>query len=165
VCFPLVRHGKRIKQKIKDTQTDRLPCGGGFEYLHRGPASRRRRRKEKSRIWDSKIWSRVPRDSDPRMTALARTSSNCKWQTRPLVRESVPHQQTRNCLINKNLVVSPRWVFYSKTDWPTDRRSKHNFDFDFDTDRNIDIHKCDFIIQKHIKLRGTHRQRGRSSRN
>jgi hypothetical protein len=24
---------------------------------------------------------------------------------------------------NKNLVVSPRWVLYSKLDWPTDRRS------------------------------------------
>jgi hypothetical protein len=24
---------------------------------------------------------------------------------------------------NKNVVVSPRWVLYSKTDWPTDRRS------------------------------------------
>jgi hypothetical protein len=24
---------------------------------------------------------------------------------------------------NKSLVVSPRWVLYSKTDWPTDRRS------------------------------------------
>jgi hypothetical protein len=24
---------------------------------------------------------------------------------------------------NINLVVSPRWVLYSKTDWPTDRRS------------------------------------------
>jgi hypothetical protein len=28
----------------------RNPCGGGFEYLHRDPASRRRRRKGKSRI-------------------------------------------------------------------------------------------------------------------
>jgi hypothetical protein len=27
-----------------------LPCGGGVEYLHRNPASRRRRRKGKSRI-------------------------------------------------------------------------------------------------------------------
>jgi hypothetical protein len=45
-----------------------------------------------------KIWPRVPRDSDPRMTALARASSNCKRQTPPLVRESAPHQQTRNCL-------------------------------------------------------------------
>jgi hypothetical protein len=62
----------------------RTPCGGGFEYLHRSPASRRRRRKGNpvpggitvppcywgdintgtwpsrfgdSRIWDSKIWS------------------------------------------------------------------------------------------------------------
>jgi hypothetical protein len=47
---------------------------------------------------DSKIWSRVLRNSYPRMTALARTSSNCKRQTRSLVRESAPHQQTSNCL-------------------------------------------------------------------
>jgi hypothetical protein len=55
-------------------------------------------RLRESQIWDSKIGSRVPRDSDPRMTALARISSNCKRQTRSLVRESAPHQQTRNCL-------------------------------------------------------------------
>jgi hypothetical protein len=66
-----------------------IPCGGVVEYLHRSPASRRRRRKGKSRIWDSKIWSRVPRDSDPRMTALTRTSSNCK---RPVLSsERAPH--------------------------------------------------------------------------
>jgi hypothetical protein len=51
-----------------------------------------------SRIWESKIWSWVPRDSDPRMTALARTSSNCTRKTRHLVREGAPHKQTRNCL-------------------------------------------------------------------
>jgi hypothetical protein len=45
-----------------------------------------------SRIWDSKIWPRVLRVSDPKMTALARASSNC-----PLVREGAPNQQTRNC--------------------------------------------------------------------
>jgi hypothetical protein len=44
------------------------------------------------------IWLRVLQDSGPRMTALARASSNCKRQTHPLVRESVPHQQTRNTL-------------------------------------------------------------------
>jgi hypothetical protein len=75
-----------------------MPCGGGVEYLHRSPASRRRRQKGNSRIWDSKIWSRVPRDSDLRMTALARSSSNCKRQIRPLVREITPHQQNLNCL-------------------------------------------------------------------
>jgi hypothetical protein len=75
-----------------------FPCGGGVEYLHRDPANRRRRRKGKSRIWDSKIWSRVQRDSDPIMTALAKASSNCKRQIRPLVRENAPHQQIRNCL-------------------------------------------------------------------
>jgi hypothetical protein len=34
----------------------------------------RRRRKEKSQIRDSKIWSLVPRDSDPRKSTLARAS-------------------------------------------------------------------------------------------
>jgi hypothetical protein len=58
------------------------------------------------------------------MTALARTSANCKRHTRPLVREGAPNPQTRNChTSNKDLVASPRWVLYSKTDWPTDRRS------------------------------------------
>jgi hypothetical protein len=99
-----------------------LPCGGRVEYLHRSFTSRRRRRKGKSRIWDSKIWSRVPWDSDSRMTALARASSNCKRQIRPLVRESVPHQMPDS---NKNLVVSPRWTLYSETEYPTDRRSLH----------------------------------------
>jgi hypothetical protein len=47
---------------------------------------------------DSKIWSRVPRESDPRMTALARISSNCKRQTRSLVRESALYKQTSNWL-------------------------------------------------------------------
>jgi hypothetical protein len=32
------------------------------------------------------------------MTTLARTSRNCKQQTRPLVREGTPHQYSRNCL-------------------------------------------------------------------
>jgi hypothetical protein len=30
-----------------------IPCGGGIEYLHRSPASRRRRRKRKSRICEA----------------------------------------------------------------------------------------------------------------
>jgi hypothetical protein len=87
---------------IKRTEIPRvretIPCGGGVEYLHRIPARRRRQRKGKSRIWDSKIWSQVPRDSKPSMTALARASSYCKRQTRPLVRESSPYQQKVNSL-------------------------------------------------------------------
>jgi hypothetical protein len=71
--------------------------GSGVEYLHRDPASRRRRRKGKSQIWDSKIWSRVPRDSDPRKTTLARASSIYKRQTCPLVRKGAPQKQDRNC--------------------------------------------------------------------
>jgi hypothetical protein len=75
-----------------------VPCGGGIKYLHRNTASRRRRQKRKSRNWDSKIWSRDPTELGPRMTALARTSSNFKQLTRPLFRDSAPYQQTRNSL-------------------------------------------------------------------
>jgi hypothetical protein len=42
-----------------------------------------------SRIWASKIWSRVPRSPDLRTTVLARASSNCKQQLHPLIREDV----------------------------------------------------------------------------
>jgi hypothetical protein len=38
---------------------------------------------------DSKMWSRDPLQSDLRMTELTRTSSNCKLETHPLVREEV----------------------------------------------------------------------------
>jgi hypothetical protein len=94
------------------TFEDKDPCGGGVEYLHRDPASRRRRRKGKPQLWDSKIWSQVPRDSHPTKTALARASSIYKRQTRPLVREGAPQVQDRNChASNKDLVVSPRWCF------------------------------------------------------
>jgi hypothetical protein len=44
------------------------------------------------------LWSWVPCDSDQRMTALVRATSNCKWQTCPLVREVAPHQQILSCL-------------------------------------------------------------------
>jgi hypothetical protein len=76
--------------------SDSDPCGGGVEYLHRDPASRRRRRKGKSQNWqwDSKIWPEVPTDWDPRKTALARASSIYNKQIRPLVREGVPKNKT-----------------------------------------------------------------------
>jgi hypothetical protein len=73
-------------------------CGEGLNVSTLNPASRRRRQEEKCRIWDSKIWSQMPRDSNPKITALARASSSCKRQTRPLVRESAPHQQIGNSL-------------------------------------------------------------------
>jgi hypothetical protein len=89
-------------------------CGGGVEYLHCRPASCRRQQKGnpmpgditgppcswgdintgtwpsrlgESQIWDSKMWSWVPWDSNLRMTVLARASSNCKGQIHPLIRE------------------------------------------------------------------------------
>jgi hypothetical protein len=69
---------------------------GEMEF-HRDAASRRRRRKEKSQIWDSKIWSQVPRDSDPSKTMLMRTSSTYKRHTCPLIREGAPQKQGHNC--------------------------------------------------------------------
>jgi hypothetical protein len=69
----------------------------GFKYLHRDPASRRRRRKGTSQIWDSKICPRVPRDSDPRKTMLKRASNIYQRQTSPLVREGAPQKLDRNC--------------------------------------------------------------------
>jgi hypothetical protein len=85
----LLSRRRTVVRGLLDWCRHRFPCGGGVKYLHRSPASRRKRHKGKSRIWDSKIWSRVPRDSDTRMNALARASSKCKWQTHPLIREDV----------------------------------------------------------------------------
>jgi hypothetical protein len=46
------------------------------------------------------------------MTALAKASSHCKRQTRPLVRESAPHQQTGNCLTVITIwSQAPDWCF------------------------------------------------------
>jgi hypothetical protein len=100
------------------------------------PASRRTRRRGKSQIWDSKICSRAPRDSDPRKTALARTNSIYKRQACPLVREGAPQKQTRNCktVINTYLLMNPRWDSTPRvtdwlTDWLTDYQSQCYFDF------------------------------------
>jgi hypothetical protein len=68
------------------------------------------------------------RESDRRITVLARTSSNCKRQTRPVVREGVQHKTNPQLSdSNKNVVFDPWWMIYTKTDWPTDCRSYHNF--------------------------------------
>jgi hypothetical protein len=73
------------------------PSGRGVQYLHRDPESRRRRRKRKSQIWQSKIWSWVPRDLYPRKTTLARVSSIYKRQKRPLWWEGAPEKQDLKC--------------------------------------------------------------------
>jgi hypothetical protein len=75
------------------------PCGGGVEYLHRGPASRRRRRKGSLRS------ETVKHNREPQGTG-ARES--LRWwgpaeivNDRPLLssdRKSASHQETRNCL-------------------------------------------------------------------
>jgi hypothetical protein len=77
------RLGKHVPAETNTHVIIGHPLPGGYKYgdlaLQVG----------ESRIWDSKMWSWAPRDSDPRMTALARPSSNCKRQTDPLVREDV----------------------------------------------------------------------------
>jgi hypothetical protein len=109
------------------TRRFQCPCGGGFEYLHHEQASRRRRRKGKSQIWESKLWSRVPRDTDQRKTTLARASSIYKIQTRPLVREGAPEKQDRNY----QRIINIQMGLDTKIYWLTDRQSQCDFDFDF----------------------------------
>jgi hypothetical protein len=90
-------------------------------YLHRGPASRRRRRKGKSQIWNSKIRSRDPMYLDPTKSALARASSIYKRQTRPVAREGTSQKQDRNCQIVINIWTwAPDGARHQDllTDWP-----------------------------------------------
>jgi hypothetical protein len=56
------------------------------------------------------------------MIALARTSRNCKRQTRPSVRVWAQHEHSRNCLTEKS-GLGPQMRLDTKTDWATDRRS------------------------------------------
>jgi hypothetical protein len=56
----------------------------------------------------------------------------------PLVREGAPLQETRNRQKeNRNLVMGSRWESDTKTDWPTDRRSQHNFNFNGSLNREL----------------------------
>jgi hypothetical protein len=110
--------------------TSVYPCGGGFEYLHRDPASRRRRQKGKSQIWDSKIWSRVSNDSDPRKATLVKASRIYNRQTRPRVREGAPEKQDHN---SQSVTSShePQMGLDTRTYWMTGRQSQCDFGFDF----------------------------------
>jgi hypothetical protein len=48
----------------------------------------------------------------------------------PLVREDSECPEPHNCQTEKkNVVIGSRWEADTKTDWPTDRRSKLNFNF------------------------------------
>jgi hypothetical protein len=54
-----------------------------------------------------------------------RITADCdsgKRQTRPLLREGPTSRSLQLPYSNINLVLSPTWVLYSETDWPTDRR-------------------------------------------
>jgi hypothetical protein len=131
-----------------------VPMWGGLEYLHHSPESCKRRGKKnplprgitgppcswRIKIWgpgpsnwgslkrDSKIWSWVMWDLNPRVTALAIVQVNY----RPiLLSERVFNiRKTHNCQIEKkNLIISFRWETDTKTRWMTDRRSELNFNF------------------------------------
>jgi hypothetical protein len=65
--------------------------------------------------------------ADPIVTALARTSSNSKLQTRPLLRGRFKITNS-NCLKEnleekEKLVAGPRWAPDTMSDWLTDCRS------------------------------------------
>jgi hypothetical protein len=92
-------------------------CGGGVEYFHRLPASCRRRRKGKSRIWESKIWSRVPR---------TRSREWMRWRgpaaivnDRPIVSSGrmLYKDYTRRCSIEKRILSVSLKGLGAKTNW------------------------------------------------
>jgi hypothetical protein len=101
---------------VCDTHHNPFRGGGGVKYVHRNRACRRRRRKGKSGISDSKKnMVASPTGLGPENDCASegqqqlQTTDPCSrlWQcltsTRPQVSDS-----------NKNLVVSPRWMLYSK---------------------------------------------------
>jgi hypothetical protein len=60
-----------------------FPRGSGVKYLHRSPTSHRKWQKGKSRIWDSKIWSRVPRTQTWEWMRWQRTAAIVNY--RPII--------------------------------------------------------------------------------
>jgi hypothetical protein len=131
IHYRLLQNGKQL------TGCDfrsRVGVGGednGQWFQLRDPASRRKRWKGKSQHWDSKIRSRVPRDSDPRKTALSRTSSIYNRQIRPLVRESAPQKEDRKFQTVINIWSwSPDGSRHH--DLLTDRQSQCALDLDLD---------------------------------
>ena len=85
-------------------------CGGGVKYFHRDHASRRRRRNGKSQISYSKIWLRVPWDSDMRKTALARASTIYKRQTSKLISGHEPPMGSTTRLTDWPSVAMWSWL-------------------------------------------------------
>jgi hypothetical protein len=58
------------------------------------------------------MWSRVPTDSEPRRTSLAKDSSIYKRQTHSLIRVGVPVERKKRRYLSKSniyLVMSSRW--------------------------------------------------------
>jgi hypothetical protein len=83
--------------------------------------SYRRRRKEKSQIWESKILSLVPMDSDRRKTTLARAKQRIQ-KTDSSSRQRGRPTKTRPKLSksSKYLVMSPTWGSTPRlTEWPS----------------------------------------------
>jgi hypothetical protein len=63
---------------------------------------------------------------------FAEQVKNSVWNLRQWRSEGSPHQTNPQLSdSNQNLVMGPRWVPDTKTDWPTDRRSIISFSYKF----------------------------------
>jgi hypothetical protein len=78
------------KLKYQEYMNTKLPLGGSFRVDADWNTSTVTLRV----VGGDDIQSRVPEDSDPRKTALARASRIYKRETRPLVREGAPQNKT-----------------------------------------------------------------------
>jgi hypothetical protein len=97
LCGPL--RGNVIRPAVTpQSQPSAWVYNWGILFLGEINAGTRPWRLEESQIWESKIWSRGSRYSNLRKTALARSSSHCKLQSRHLCCWNVSHQQIFHCL-------------------------------------------------------------------
>jgi hypothetical protein len=69
-------------------------CGSGVEYLHRDPASRKRRRKGKSQIWDSKKTVASPKGLGPKKDCTGKGQRHIQ-KTNPSSRQRGRPTETR----------------------------------------------------------------------
>jgi hypothetical protein len=85
-------------------------CGGGVEYLHRGDEKGSLKSESKVTRTQERLRWRVPAAYTKDRPVLS--SKRTPTKTGPQLSKT-----------NKYLVVRPRWVLYSKANWPTDCRS------------------------------------------
>jgi hypothetical protein len=104
--------GTRSQYIVAAKEKEKTSHGGGVEYLHCGSASRRRLRKGSLKSETIKYGRKSLGIQNRELLRWIRSSSNSKRQTRLLVGERAPHQQTINRLTVIKISSSPPLKFF-----------------------------------------------------